>query len=278
MTAPLSDVDRAASEAFYEEFSYDAGVRDWLHPNGRHEHLKIELDDTLGGARGLRILDLGCGAGVLSSHLCRYGAVTGLDLSRSAIALAGLLEPRAHFEAGAIETHTADSAYDLITLFDVIEHVPPAERPELFKHLRRVLAPGGWIFLSTPHHDYLRWVQRHHPEQLQVVDEPIELEEITGLGAALGLELISYRAYEVDLRGVRQYQVAVLAPIGGGGETLFRPAPLRRLQARVAPAVNVHVPWLRRGRHAARLARHGSVGAAAWLLRLRAQPGRRRQR
>ena len=97
-TGPLSrrrvrGMSATEVEHFYEDFSFDAGLRDWQRPNARHERMRLELDDMLGGARGLRMLDIGCGGGVLSSFLCRYGEVTGIDLSRSATELAGLLEP-----------------------------------------------------------------------------------------------------------------------------------------------------------------------------------------
>src|SRR3954454_8906196 len=79
MSAPTD-----AIRAYYQDFSLAVGEQDWREPNGRHEQLRLRLDDVLGGARGLNILDVGCGAGVMSSYLCRYGAVTGTDFSAPA--------------------------------------------------------------------------------------------------------------------------------------------------------------------------------------------------
>jgi SAM-dependent methyltransferase len=272
VTATGSHESRLAVRSFYDEFSLEAGLRDWRRPNGRHERLRLELDDLLGGARGLRILDLGCGGGVMASHLCRYGEVTGIDLSRSAIELARLLEPRARFEAGTIEEHERERTYDLVTLFDVVEHVPASQRPSLFGEIGRVLAPGGWVVLSTPHPDYTRWVRKKRPELLQVVDEPVELAELIRLGGRIGLEPIAYRTYQIDAPGSRQYQLAGLAPVAGAARELYRSSPGHRVRVRLASDSNPVAPPVRRALHAARLARAGRPRAAAWILGLRPEP------
>ena len=272
MSGPERDAARATIGEFYEDFSLDAGLRDWLRPNSRHERLRIELDAVLGGARDLNILDLGCGGGVLSSFLCRYGSVTGIDLSASAIELASLLEPRAHFETGTLDAHEPRHPYDLITLFDVLEHVPTADRLVLFQELDRVRAPGGWMALSTPHPDFARWVTENRPELMQIVDEPVELAELGQLGASVGLEWVAYRAYSVDVPAARQYQFVVLAPIAGRARELYRPMTGHWLRARLASASNPVAPAARRTRHALRLIRAGRPRAAAWLLHLRRDP------
>ena len=121
-------------------------------------------------------------------------------------------------------------------MFDVVEHVPPADRASLFEQIGRVLAPGGWVLFSTPHPDFLRWVHEHRPELLQVVDEPVELGELIELGARIGRELVAYRSYQLDAPGARQYQLVVLAPPAAQAQNLYRPATLHRLRARLGPA------------------------------------------
>jgi ubiquinone biosynthesis O-methyltransferase len=229
-------------------------------------------DKQLDALSGLRLLDIGCGGGGLSSFLCRYGEVTGIDLSRSATELAGLLEPRGRFEVGTIEEHRCDGCYDLVTLFDVVEHVPPADRGSLFEEMGRALTPGGWIVLSTPHPDFLHWVQQHRPELLQVVDEPVELAELIELAARIDRELVAYRSYQLDVPGARQYQFVVLAPPAARARDLYRPAPLHRLRARLELVANRRLPMLGRLAHAARLARVRRFAAAVWVLRLRRTP------
>ena len=82
------------AQAYYEHFSLVVGQRDWLRPNRRHARLRRLVDEQIEGS-GLRLLDVGCGAGVMTSHLTRYGEVTGTDFSSSAIELARRIVPEA---------------------------------------------------------------------------------------------------------------------------------------------------------------------------------------
>ena len=103
--------------------------------------------------KGLDVLDVGCGAGLLAEPMARLGAdVTGIDPSERAIEVA-----RRHAEAGALAIRyrpaTADQLLDegerfaVVTALEVIEHVPD---PEGFAYeLAGLLRPGGVLVLST---------------------------------------------------------------------------------------------------------------------------------
>lgn len=101
---------------------------------------------------GKRVLDVGCGAGLLCEPLARMGgAVTGLDAAPENIAAAA-----AHAAAGGLSIdyrvgsveHLTGERFDLVTCLEVIEHVA---RPAAFvAGLAGALAPGGLMILSTP--------------------------------------------------------------------------------------------------------------------------------
>jgi 2-polyprenyl-6-hydroxyphenyl methylase/3-demethylubiquinone-9 3-methyltransferase len=103
---------------------------------------------------GLRVLDLGCGAGLASEALARAGAdVFGVDAAGEAIAaarrhaaLAGLAidyrvgTPEALLRAG-------ESGFDAVVALEVIEHVD--DRDGFCRTLAALTRPGGRLFLST---------------------------------------------------------------------------------------------------------------------------------
>lgn len=106
-----------------------------------------------GAVRGVRTLDIGCGAGLLSESLAKAGLdVLGLDAAGEAIAAA-----RAHaagrafsldYRAGTAEELVAEGMkFSVITALEVIEHV--ADPGEFIAILAGLLEPGGMLFIST---------------------------------------------------------------------------------------------------------------------------------
>ena len=97
------------------------------------------------------ILDVGCGAGLLSEALAKTGAqVTGLDLSDEALSTA-----KAHakiegltidYQPCAIED-VKGNTFDVITCMEMLEHVPNPQG--IIQECKRLLKPGGLLFLST---------------------------------------------------------------------------------------------------------------------------------
>jgi len=103
--------------------------------------------------KGLSILDIGCGAGLLCEPLARLGGdMTGLDASAEGIeaarahaALSGL---KIHYICGSAEKLAQRGAkFDVITVLEILEHV--ADRDMLLDAAARLLKPNGIMILST---------------------------------------------------------------------------------------------------------------------------------
>jgi len=103
--------------------------------------------------KGLSVLDIGCGGGLLCEPMARMGGkVTGLDASNEAIEAA-----KAHADQSGVEIdYICGSAeemargkkqYDVITALEILEHV--ADRASLLRAVGKLLKPGGLLILST---------------------------------------------------------------------------------------------------------------------------------
>ena len=132
----------------------------WWDPNAElkplHELNPVRLNwiDSHAHLAGKRVLDIGCGGGILSESMATLGAdVKGIDLSNEALGVADLhsLESgvTVNYEEIAAEALAArePASFDVVTCMEMLEHVPdPSKVVEACKTL---VKPGGWVFFST---------------------------------------------------------------------------------------------------------------------------------
>ncbi len=132
----------------------------WWDPQGDmrplHEINPLRLDwiDRLAALPGRRVLDVGCGGGILAEAMAQRGArVTGIDLSTKPLRVAQLhaLESgvAVDYREASAEALAAESpaAFEIVTCMEMLEHVPdPASTVQACSTLAR---PGGWVFFST---------------------------------------------------------------------------------------------------------------------------------
>ncbi len=139
---------------------FEAMASRWWDPAGEFRPLhalnpvRLDFIESRAGLRGLRVLDVGCGGGLVSEGMARRGAqVTGIDLASGPLEVARLHA----MEAGVSVDYrlmsvtdlasAAPGAYDLVTCLEMLEHVPaPAA---IMKSLACLVRPGGSVICST---------------------------------------------------------------------------------------------------------------------------------
>ena len=111
------------------------------------------LDRLLAGRQNLRILEVGCGTGGMLGPLTRYGEVHGLDIAHDCMLYCRERGFDRMVTGSGYQLPYADNSFDLVALFDTIEHIP--EDQQVLEEVRRVLQPGGNVFISTPAYQFL---------------------------------------------------------------------------------------------------------------------------
>jgi len=118
----------------------------------REEIVLAKIEAILGRAHDVRILDVGCGAGLFFDALERFGYVEGIESDAAIVEQAGRWQQRI-VVAELDDSYTPDEPFDLILLLDVLEHV--AQAAELLRHAARVLGRRGTILVTVPAFDWL---------------------------------------------------------------------------------------------------------------------------
>jgi len=199
----VRNVDRDEQERF------DAVASGWWDPEGPfrplHElnpaRLKYVGDrSTLAGAR---VVDVGCGGGILSESLARKGAsVIGIDVAPRVLAIARLHLHESQLDVDYREmtvealAEEAPQSFDVVTCMEMLEHVP--DPPSIVRAVHDLLKPGGQAFFSTLNRTLLAFllgivgaehVARLLPRGTHRYDRFIRPSELGAWLRAAGLEL-----------------------------------------------------------------------------------------
>ena len=178
-----------------------------LRPLHEINPLRLEWINAKVPLAGKRVIDIGCGGGILAESMARKGAnVTGIDLSEKALKVADLhsLESgvNVRYKLIAAETMADEEAgqYDVVTCMEMLEHVP--DPSAIVKACATLVKPGGHIFLSTLNRNpkaYLfailgaEYVLRLLPKGTHDYDKFITPAELSQFLRSAGLDLNSMR-------------------------------------------------------------------------------------
>ena len=132
---------------------------EWWNPNGKFKPLHLinplrvsYIEDKV-ELRGLDILDIGCGGGILSEALSQKGAnVTAIDLADGPLEVAKIRQKESKLDIRYEKKSTSElvdegNKYDVITCLEMLEHVP--DPAEIVKDCAHLTKKGGHLFFST---------------------------------------------------------------------------------------------------------------------------------
>ncbi len=171
--------------------------------------LRLNYIDEHAGIAGKKVLDVGCGGGILSESMAFRGAeVTGIDMATAALSVAKLhlheSGAKVNYQQLSVEALASDQpeTFDVVTCMELLEHVP--DPSSVIKSCAELVKPGGDIFFSTLNrnaksylfailgaeyilkmlpkgtHDYQKFIR---PSELEewVREAGLELKKITGM-------------------------------------------------------------------------------------------------
>jgi ubiquinone/menaquinone biosynthesis C-methylase UbiE len=107
------------------------------------------LTECIGDPKRLRVLDVGCGIGLIDHDLERsVGALCGVDTSLRSLELAIARAPETHFvRYDGTRLPVADSSFDAVFASCVLHHIPPAVRQGFVTEMLRPLQPNGAVLI-----------------------------------------------------------------------------------------------------------------------------------
>jgi len=210
MSTPVDESRPALNADPAELAKFQAIAARWWDPSSEfrplHEinPLRLRWIDRLAALSGRRVLDVGCGGGILAEAMAGLGArVTGIDLGEKPLKVAELhgLESgvEVHYERIAAEDLAArePGAFDVVTCMEMIEHVPDPE--STVRACARLVRPGGWVFFSTINRNPkafvfaivgAEYVLRLLPRGTHDFEKFVKPSELTGYARRNGLDLI----------------------------------------------------------------------------------------
>ena len=117
--------------------------------------IRLAWIESLAPLKGQRVLDVGCGGGILADAMARKGAdVLGIDLATKALKVAQLHALEAQTEGVKYKETSAEAlaaaqpaSFDVVTCMEMLEHVP--DPSSIVKACATLVKPGGHVFFST---------------------------------------------------------------------------------------------------------------------------------
>jgi len=239
----------AEVKSFYDDFLESKMLEYRIRGNPRIEKATEQISEFV--RTDSYVLEVGCGIGITAERIAEQveeGHVWAFDISERNIwyARETVSRPKVtFFDANVLEDqhHIREQlteAIDVVTLVDVIEHIPKENHTDLFEFFRSIMSDRAFIVLTYPSPQYQRHLKEHEPDELQIIDQVVELGEVLEAARPAGFSLKHYSMETIWKRN--QYVHCVLETDGALGQPRSEtPGFLERVQNRL------RATWVRRG-------------------------------
>ena len=203
----MSNVDQSEIDKF------SALAHRWWDPTSEFKPLhainplRLGWIESVTSLTGKKVLDVGCGGGILAESLSKAGGiVTGIDLSNKALKVAELHQLESNTSVQYRSISAEDLAkqepenYDVVTCMEMLEHVP--DPSSVVQACATLCKPGGSIFFSTLNRNpksYLfaiigaEYILKLLPKGTHEYDKFIKPSELAGFTRQAGLELLEIK-------------------------------------------------------------------------------------
>ena len=140
---------------------------------GKRRIAKNLIEEFVPLDQGEAVLDVGCGTGATMRFLDHYGRVYGIDISETALCFCQERSLARLSQASALRLPFADSAFSLVTAFDVLYHEEVVDDLTALREFHRVCKEGGSVLISEPALNFLwSWHDiAYHGRRRYVVSE-----------------------------------------------------------------------------------------------------------
>ena len=194
---------------YYDEFLRSRMVNYRLYGNLRLDRAAERILPFVG--TDSKVLDIGCGIGIVTSKVAARasrGHVWGIDLGRKNIWYARQTVQNANLtflEANVVTDFEAirkqlPAKMDVVMMVDVIEHIPAEARPDLLVKIRALCSDDAVMLLTYPSPQYQEFLREHDPNEIQIIDNIVLLEELLKEARMAGFSLKHYSLENVWMR------------------------------------------------------------------------------
>lgn len=234
-------MDTSEIKTFYDDFLESNMLGYRISGNPRIERATERVLDFV--RPDSHVLDVGCGIGITAERVARQvegGHVWAFDLSERNIWYARETVNESNltfFVADVTEDERQireqlTKPVDVVMLIDAIEHIPKEVHAELFDFFQSIMSDRAFLVLTYPSPQYQRHLKEHDPDELQIIDQVIELDEVLATARPAGFSLKRYSLETIWERN--QYVHCVLQTDETLGEPRSEtPGFLERIQNRL---------------------------------------------